>query len=380
MKRQLTFWESVCLIAGGSIGGGILAIPYIMNQVGWTSALVIVAIAFGASLLFHWMIADMLLKSKDGGELLSALRVNLFRGRWRSLLSSVYFALLTIFMLSMLSAYITGGAEILSSLLPLPQALSEVIFYVCAAGLTLFGLKAVGFGEKFTVPLIIAIAVSLFVFSLLRIQRPLLVLGGSPSAHLGLFGMFMFSFSALLAVPQVVEGLCGHKKKVGGAIAVGLGINLVVALLIAVGVILSSNEVTSMAVIGWSAALGPVVRLLSSLFVIFAMITSYWSISLAFSDMIRGQFGWNRNVCWLMATLPTLLLALFAPKSYLSFLQIAGGAVAAITALLLIPAYRNATRNQEPSGILGRFGHSRTLLFTVFILYVLMSVVSFSLA
>jgi hypothetical protein len=58
-------------------------------------------------------------------------------------------------------------------------------------------------------------------------------------------------------------------------------------------------------------------------------------------------------------------------------IQIVGGAVAVIAALLIIPSYYNAVRDSKDVLILGRIGKSRGLLCLVFILYILMAVSSF---
>jgi amino acid permease len=52
-------------------------------------------------------------------------------------------------------------------------------------------------------------------------------------------------------------------------------------------------------------------KILGSVFTLLAMLTTYWSISLALSDVIEEQMKWNRRVCWLLATVPSLLLVVF---------------------------------------------------------------------
>lgn len=102
----------------------------------------------------------------------------------------------------------------------------------------------------------------------------------------------MFSLSALFSVPQAVEGLShsdSGKEKIGGSIALGLMINLLITIAISVCAIIASDEVTEVAIIGWSESLGIYVKIFASLFVAFAMVTSYWAISLALSDIVKEQ-------------------------------------------------------------------------------------------
>jgi len=102
------------------------------------------------------------------------------------------------------------------------------------------------------------------------------------------------------------------------------------------------------------------------------MITTYWSISLALSGIVKEQTGMGEKLCWLLATAPSLLLALFNIGGFLDFLELAGGAIAIIVAVLVVPTYRNAQK-ELPGTMLGVFSGNAGQLFVV-IGYILMAV------
>ena len=112
-------------------------------------------------------------------------------------------------------------------------------------------------------------------------------------------------------------------------------------------------EPTRIATVGWSRALGAIAEKAGTVFVILAMLTSYWSISFALTDIVRERLGARRFVSWLVATAPTLLIALAGMGDFLGFMRTAGGGIAVLVAVLLVPTYRNYRRSRQGTALLG---------------------------
>jgi amino acid permease len=74
------------------------------------------------------------------------------------------------------------------------------------------------------------------------------------------------------------------------------------------------------------------------------MLTTYWSVSLALADIIKEQLKWHKHICWLLATLPSLILVLFNFGSFLEIMRIAGGLIAILIAFLVVPAFRRCRK------------------------------------
>jgi len=126
--------------------------------------------------------------------------------------------------------------------------------------------------------------------------------------------------------------------------------------LIALGV---SAEVTEVAIIGIAERLGNWASLIGSLLILFAFITSYWSVSLALADILRERTGITTSLAWLVATLPSLLILWVGVWQFLEWLRLAAGATALVVALITIPMYRRAQRLgtiSNPAWTLGRWG------------------------
>lgn len=370
-KKTLTTWEAACIITGYGIGGGILSMPYLSQKIGFLNALIVLIIAFAASYVLHLMIADVVIKTDEGGQIISCLGKYLFRGRLKNVLTILFFVLMLAILCTNLTAYITGAEDIIVDLLPVSNIVAKLIFYVIAASIVLFGLKAVGVSEKIAMAVIFAIVGVLAVSSLAVGKNDVPMFKADFTGCLAYYGMAMFSLSAFFSVPQAVEGLEGDEKKIKKAIFLGFLNNLIIIIVINFCALLASPEVTEVGIVGWAKGIGLWAEIAGGLFTLLAMVTTYWSLSLALADIVRDTLHIGSRLSWLIATLPSLLLALFSLSGFMEFMRLAGGLISIVIALMIVPAYINA-RNDVPGSILKHNGNLACAL--IILAYVLMGI------
>ena len=378
-NSELTVWESTCIITGYGVGGGVMSMPYLAEKNGIFLSFAILAAALAASYVLHLMIADLALKSDNGGQIIACISRFLFRGKLKLPLTITFFVLMALILCTNLAAYIAGASEIMVDLLPISPIAADLIFYAAAASVVLFGLKAVGVSEKIAVTVIFILIGILAVSSFTAIRNSLPVSGSSLNAALAFFGMAMFALSAFFSIPQAVEGLGKDRKKIKKAVFFGLFNNFILIIVISVCALMASTEITEVAMVGWSRGIGAWAQIIGGVFTILAMLTTYWSISLALGSIVQEQFGFNTKVCWLLATLPSLCLALFNLGGFLEFMRMAGGLIAIIVAVMVVPAYKNARAEVEGT-ILGKIDTAavEALIIIAYILMGVGSVVSIS--
>lgn len=371
-KKQLTTWEAACIITGYGIGAGVLSMPYMAARNGIILSTLILILALLASYVLHLMIAEIALKEGNGGQIISCLNRFLFRGKAKKILTVIFFALMAVILVTNLAAYISGAEEIIVGLLPIPSIAAKLLFYVVAASVVLFGLKAVGVSEKIAVTVIFALIAALAAASLLNIRNPLSLSAGSPNDALAYYGLAMFAMSAFFSVPQAVEGLSGDTKKIRKAVFLGLLNNFILILVISVCSLLSSTEITELAMVGWSAGIGLWAQVIGGLFTVLAMLTTYWSLSLALGGIVDDMLHTGTKISWLLATLPSLILVLFNVAGFLDLMRTAGGLIAIIIAVMVVPAYHNARRDVPENNLLRCSG--LPLEIAIVIAYILMAV------
>lgn len=377
-RKNLTLFEASSIIAGYGIGGGVMAVPYLASLNGLVTALLIMIVTFLLSILLHLMIAEMFSGEGEPKQVVEFFNKHLFKGKFGGLFTWIFFVLMVIVFFTNLAAYIVGAGEIILSLTGLPLWVGEVLFYILAASVVLFGLKVLGISEKFAVIGIVAILLILMVASLGSPIQPVTAFGGTGTRALAFYGMMMFCFASFFSVPQAVEGLSWNKKLVPKSVLLGIGINFAFVLIITVFSVLVSSEVTQVAIIGWSKAIGGWANLLGSLFVLLAMATTYWSISFALSTIVKERLKWSDRMSWLLATVPSLLIALIGFSDFLGFMRIAGGGIAVLVAVLMVPAFRVSRKarlaaDRNHTWNIGLFGNSVFQLI-VAIGYLLMAV------
>ena len=351
-----------------------MTVPYLMSQAGAISGIAILALAFGVSAALHLMVADMLLLENCGLTILPVFRRFLFRGKLRRVWTGTFFALLCVVLVANLAAYVAGGGEIIASLTSFGEPLSRVLFYLVSIVVPLCGLKALGLSEKAGVAAMVAVVLALAAISFLSGKQPISILPQNGSSVLALYGGVMFCLSALFSVPQAVSGLERDRNRIRRAAFLGLGLNALLTLILSLSAIRASRTVTKVAIIGWAGSLGRPVRLLASLFVLLAMLTSFWAIALALGEMAAAQLPRLSGAPGFIAvTLPSLLITFIGGAGFLSFISVTGGAVAVIVALLLLPAYWNARREGGCSSLLGPAGDSKLITALVGAGYLLMA-------
>jgi len=376
-EKKLTLFEASSVVAGLGVGGGVMAVPYLASLNGIATVAAVMVSAYIVSLLLHLMVAEVVLRDEKARQLVEIFGKYLFvKSWWGSVLTWLFFGLIVVTFYSLLAAYLVGCAELIEQLTGLPVFAGEVVTYAIAAGVVFFGLKAIGLSEKYAVIGIAAVLVILSVGSLGNSFNPIPFIRGGSREVFAFYGMLMFSFACFFSVPQAVEGLSWNKKLVPYAVAIGIAINLCFAFVITLMSMLVSKEVTEVAILGWGEAVGGWALVLGAVFAFLAMMTSYWAVSYALAVILEERLNWGYRASWLAATFPTLILALVGIAGFRDFLRYAGGAMAVLVALLIVPALRKSRRLGEvkdPAFDMGIWG-TTTFQLIVIAAYVLMAI------
>jgi amino acid permease len=363
-EHRLTQWEATSLMVGAGVGAGIMAVPFLTVKVGLMGLVIILPLAWAASSLIHLMLAEVLFRTGRDMQIVELMRLYVLRGRVGRWLLWAVFILLSVAFLANLAAYVSGAGEILAGLAGINRHLAEFLIYIVSAGVVFFGLKAVGVAERYGTIILVGLiaAIGLGAISLpFHIQFGL---SGSTTQWLALYGMVMYALWTFYSVPQVVKGLGADHRGAVRAILIGLGINGMLTLIVALLALGISTRVTEVAIIGMSERLGAWAGVTGSLFIIFALVTSYWSVSLALADILHERTGLSNRLAWLLATLPSLLILWVGVWQFLDWLRLAAGATAIVVALITIPMYWKARQTgpvKDPGWELGRWGQPAML-------------------
>lgn len=363
-ESKLTFFEATSIIVGHGVGSGILSVPFLAAHNSVREVLLIAGFCYLFNVVLHLIIAE-LSYNNQGAQFISCLDAELFSGKIKKILTWTAFGTLGLSVIVNVSAFLTGAAAVFRSWFGLPDALGMLLFYIIGAGVVFIGMKLVGICEKIAVGSMIGVMVILAGATFLSDMSPLP--GGWHGFRnvLALFSMISFSLSAVMSTPQVVKGLEGDIRKIRGAIATGLGLNVGLILLITFITLLGAGKDISEdgALVDLAAHLGGWVSILGYIFTLLALATSFWANTLNLRDIVHEQTKWGLKTSWLAASLPCLAIAFFGVSTFVGFTRFAS-IIQVVTGVGIMVAYNLSRRRCGESPLVGSLG---TLPFQILV-------------
>ena len=174
---------------------------------------------------------------------------------------------------------------------------------------------------------------------------------------LALYSMVVFATSANQAVIQVVKGLDGNAKKIRSSIFVGSGLSSVFVLIVTGTVLLGTKGTLEkeLAYMQLGESIGTWAMILAGVFSLFALLTTFWSNTLALRDVVHEQVGTGNRISWLVATVPCILFAIFGVNSFIVLTRIMSGVVVLVS-IMLVFTYGKSRKKAGSSPICGVIG------------------------
>ena len=358
-ESRLTFWEATGILIGHGVGAGILAVPFYASRNSVWEIFLLVGLSYVFNVVLHLLIAELSLNN-GGAQFVACFDRELFSGKAKKIFTWAAFVLLGLSVVVNVSAFLTGAADVFVSWLGVSKLTGALIFYVIGAGVVFAGMKLIGICEKYAVLSMAAVIAVLFVATLCTELVPVRMAPGGFNNALALFGMVSFSLSAVMSTPQVVKGLNGDVKKIRLSVFMALAVNISLILMVTFATILSvGDQLTGKAaLVDLAEHLGSWVSLVGYIFTLLALATSFWSNTLNLRDIVSEQTRWGKNVSWLAATAPCLLVACICIISGATFSALSrfASVIQVVTGLAIIAAYQKSRHRTGASEILGGAG------------------------
>lgn len=370
-EAKLTTFEAISMIVGNSIGTGIIAVPYLAVRNSMLDVIWMVAAAYVINVILHLIIAE--LSYNNGGvQLVKSFEGELFHGAMKKIFSWIVFVVYGLAIMIGVSGNINGGAQIFVNWFGLPLWMAQLIYYIIAGIVVFMGMKAVGIAQKYAVILLMGIVVVMTVGTFLHPINALYTAPFHWNNLLALYSMVVFATSANQAVIQVVKGLDGDPGKIRKSIFIGFGLSSLFVLIVTMTVLLGTRGTIDkeLAYMQLGISIGGWAVVLAGIFSLFALLTTFWSNTLALRDVVHEQIGSGNRISWVIATVPCVLFAIFGVNSFIVLTRIMSGVVVLVS-IMLVLTYGKSRRKAGASPICGVIG---TVPFQV--LMVLSTIVS----
>lgn len=212
--------------------------------------------------------------------------------------SLLIFIAVVINSLSCMIAYFSGSGDIINELLGIPGWAGTLLFLIPAAGVSWFGLKAMGVGNKLmSVGMIIMLVVLTIASFLSKDGDFSRVTESNWSYAIPIFNVAAFSYIGQYLVPDLARGLSHDPKKLAPAVSIGQLLVCILLIIVPLGVmyLTPADELTEVATIAWGRSLGLWAMYTANIFALVAMLTSYWAISQTLLSNIVDKFRFHSD-------------------------------------------------------------------------------------
>ncbi len=338
---------STLIIAGTTIGAGMLALPLVSAGVGFTMSVAIM-IGLWSVMLFTALLMVELHQflPKEATLRTLAHEVLGYKGKWVA-----NFAMMFLFY-ALCAAYIAGGSAQFSQRVEpllgfsLDAWLSTTMFTVVVAAIVVIGTSTVDKVNRvlFTLKLV-AMTSALFFLTPSISGGYLLSMPLEQGLLIAAIPVIFTSFGFHGSIPAIVRYLDGDTPSLKKAIVAGSFIPLIVYLfwqLVTLGVVPQSDLANSSGLAGLIAQLSNTVanshlKHLISTFADLALLTSFLGVSLGLFEFLGDNktLRNQRALTGVMTFLPPLLFALFYPEGFIMALGYA--AIALVVLAILLP-------------------------------------------
>ncbi|MBS6008976.1 MAG: aromatic amino acid transporter [Haemophilus parahaemolyticus] len=334
---------STLIVAGTTIGAGMLAMPLTSAGIGF-SFTVVLLVSLWLLLCFTALLFVEAYQTVDSDAGLGTLAEKYY-GTFGRVVST---AVLIIFLYAILSAYVSGGSSILGGLLPTivdaetTTKIAGVIFTVVFGSFIVVGTTSVDAVNRiiFATKILAFILVLGLLLPKVTVDH-LLATPINNALLISAMPIFFTSFGFHGSIPSLNKYLEGNVKALRISIVVGTAIPLIAYILwqLATHGVLSQTEFMEILErdptlnglaeaahhITGSSIVGIVVRLFSAL----ALITSFLGVALglfeALEDLLkRVNISAGRKSLGLLTFLPPMLFAFFYPQGFITALGYAG--------------------------------------------------------
>ncbi|RAX14388.1 tyrosine transporter TyrP [Photorhabdus bodei] len=357
---------STFIIAGTTIGAGMLAMPLATAGVGFgVSLIMLVGLWVLMSYTALLLVETYQYESPDTGLGTLAQR---YLGNGGKMLAGFSMMFL---MYALTSAYISGAGELLTvSLnkwlnLSLPASVGVILFTVIGGGVVCIGTSSVDMVNR-----VIFSAKIIFLVLMLGMMMPhvqhinLLTMPLEQGLILSSIPVIFTSFGFHGSVPSIVKYMDGDIRRLRWVFIIGSAIPLFAYILWQLATLGSINSSTFVDILAENAGLNgllhsirevvasPKTELAVQMFANLALATSFLGVTLGLFDFLGDLFKRKNSVAGRMQTglltfVPPLIFALFYPKGFVMALGYAAIALS-ILALVLpsLLAYKSRQQNE----------------------------------
>ncbi len=340
--KNLTFFQTAALAVGSVVGAGYLGIPYVVSRVGLPVGLILI-VGVGLLVLVQFLgVGEMTLRTSGRHQLVGY--VGRYLGEnWQK------FALFVIVFetYGVLTAFIVAEGQVLAALFGGPAFFYSLLFFAVMSVIVYFGLRLVERVDLLLTLLAGAVVIGLAFMGWSRI-RFAEFMQTDWSGLLPAYGVVLFSFLGVAAVPQMRMALFGRERLLLRAIVVGCLIPIALYILFTIAVLgVSGSSVTQIATIGLGQILGPAVMIVGNALAALTMTTAYLGGALALKQTFLYDYHYRHVEAWLLTITVPIALFTFGLHNFIGIISFVGAVLGGLLGIILVLAWWRAVKSGD---------------------------------
>ncbi|HBU07275.1 MAG TPA: hypothetical protein DEB09_04285 [Candidatus Magasanikbacteria bacterium] len=341
-KKELTLFQSVAMIVAGTIGAGVLGIPYAIAKVGSLVGLIyIIAIGFLAMAL-NLMIGEIAVRTNGDFQFAGLSRKYL--GRFGQVIMTAVMYTAT---LGVLTVYIIGSGQSLSALFGGSSFAWSLGFFVVGAMAVYSGIKKIKVLD-FVLGLGILLVISFISFLSFPHIR-IINLNYTDLAYLLFpYGVLLFAFNGSTAVLETHSIMKNREKDFKKVIIIAGFILIVAYALFALTTLgVTGVDTTEIATIGLGQKIGGAIFILGNVFAVLAMFIGFLMRGLALQSSLTWDYHWPKASAVLITVGIPLFFFLLGLRKFILVLDLIGGIFISIEIFMTILLFWKSRQNGD---------------------------------
>lgn len=306
------FIEATSVLIATIVGAGVLALPYTIYYAGYWLGMLYLLVLGIIMMVLHLMLGEVVLRTKKNLQIPEL--IELYLGKKGYML-----ALLSFFVLIYggMAAYIRGAGDIMNFIIPANSFNWSVVFFVAGTYFVYKGLKVVSKWDSIFVTGMFLIILTLMIKALysqnIDWNEFSMRSTSSLSNALSPYGAVLFSYFGVIALPHIKSILNKRSLiQVNPIIQLGVWIPIllyIVFVSLVIGV--SGSSVTPVAIISLGKSMGQQVLVITTIFAIIAMITTYITMGLSMMQTYISFGKINKNIAIILTMFPSMAVLFF---------------------------------------------------------------------
>lgn len=334
-------WKATFVLFGTIVGAGIFGLPFLIEKSGFLIGAFWMIVLAGVVSLTHMLYAEIVMATPERHRLVGYVR--LYLGKTASRVEAVN-STLNLYGGSL--AYLVLGGLFASAII---SPLATVSPSYGALALFLFGLAAAWIGTAFISKFDFAMTIGELAAFLLLAIVALTAFDPGKLAHVDFsqaflpYGVVLFAYGGLTAVPEVTDIIGGNAKLIRRSVIVGTLMAAGLTFLFATAVVAALGpDVTPESVAGLTRKFGGLLPVLGGVTGFLSILTSY----AVFGSNLKSQFQLDLKVRPLMAVFAAVgipfLLYLAGIRSFGRILEFVGAVLVGLEGIFVALVYLKA--------------------------------------